>query len=166
MTLVIFHWLFTLINSESSEYSDWTEEVGLRTQQQTENRRPRWMHFFFEHVIFRIFFCHKVSFFSIFFLWSAVTMHDRAGEEENLCSLPPQRERPQIFCPNLFLDWLSERCYIMVSASSKICWALNFFSSSKAIRVNLYRWSFSFRFVYLELFIFFSLTNDYFKIQY
>ena len=29
------------IHSESSEYSDWTEEVGLRTQQQTENRRPR-----------------------------------------------------------------------------------------------------------------------------
>ncbi|KAJ7314520.1 Bromodomain and WD repeat-containing protein 3 [Desmophyllum pertusum] len=28
-------------SSESSEYSDWTEEVGLRTQQQTENRRPR-----------------------------------------------------------------------------------------------------------------------------
>lgn len=27
--------------SESSEYSDWTEEVGLRTQQQSENRRPR-----------------------------------------------------------------------------------------------------------------------------
>lgn len=63
-------------------------------------------------------------------------MHGRAGEEENLCSLPPQRERPQIFCPNLFLDWLSERCYITVSASSKICWAFFFFSSSKAIRVN------------------------------
>ena len=31
----------SLICSESSEYSDWTEEVGLRTQQQTENRRPR-----------------------------------------------------------------------------------------------------------------------------
>lgn len=28
-------------SSESSEYSDWTEEVGLRTQQQTENRRTR-----------------------------------------------------------------------------------------------------------------------------
>lgn len=28
-------------SSESSEYSDWTEEVGLRTQQQNENRRPR-----------------------------------------------------------------------------------------------------------------------------
>ena len=34
--------LFNLfICSESSEYSDWTEEVGLRSQQQTENRRPR-----------------------------------------------------------------------------------------------------------------------------
>ena len=32
---------FLFIHSESSEYSDWTEEVGLRTQQQTENRRPR-----------------------------------------------------------------------------------------------------------------------------
>lgn len=30
-----------MIFSESSEYSDWTEEVGLRTQQQTESRRPR-----------------------------------------------------------------------------------------------------------------------------
>ena len=32
---------FLFDDSESSEYSDWTEEVGLRTQQQTENRRPR-----------------------------------------------------------------------------------------------------------------------------
>ena len=36
---ILYYILFTF--SESSEYSDWTEEVGLRSQQQAENRRPR-----------------------------------------------------------------------------------------------------------------------------
>jgi hypothetical protein len=31
---------FDLIFSETSEYSDWTEEVGMNTRQQSESQRP------------------------------------------------------------------------------------------------------------------------------
>ena len=92
--------------------------------------------FFFEHVIFRIFFCHKVSFF---FHYLLVVSGDYARSSrrrrEPLQSSSTKRKTSNLLSKSFFGLIVRKVLHRGLCVFENLL-SLNFFSSSKAIRVN------------------------------